>query len=441
MEVQTISRETISPLSPTNPRRTNSLKLSLLDHLATSNYVTIILFYPSDCGVGNQEAHVFNRSDQLKTSLSKTLSHFYPVAGRIRDGTAVDCDDQGVEFLEAKANIQLAEFLKQPNIDDLDKLLPCVPSVTNEELLSKALLAIQVTYFDCGGMALGVCFSHKIADGASMAMFIKTWADAANGSSGSVLPNLSFDLPSLFPAKDSDGSTPSGGGGGGMGGGNNNIVTRRFILDGKKIAAIRGDIAAKTGTEVEHPTRVEAVSAYIWERVIIATRAKAGPERESIAVHAINLRGRMVPPQPSFAFGNASRPTITQLVKLDSDTACHVLVKHLRDAIRRVDGDYVRKLQCGEEGFMSSIEETRRQLSKGELLAMNFNSWCRFPFYEANFGWGKPIWVSTTKTPGKNLVIMVDSKFGDGIEAWLNMVEEDMVELEKDEEFLSFVST
>ncbi|KAK9158981.1 hypothetical protein Scep_005555 [Stephania cephalantha] len=154
----------------------------------------------------------------------------------------------------------------------------------------------------------------------------------------------------------------------------------------------------------------------------------------------MNLRGRMVPPQPCFTFGNASRPTITQCVKFESDTACHVLVKHLRDAIRRVDGDYVRKLQCGEEGFMNSIEETMKQFSKEEVLAMNFNSWCRFPFYEADFGWGKPIWVSTTKTPGKNLVILIDSKFGDGIEAWLNMVEEDMVELEKDEEFLSFVS-
>ncbi|KAK9168230.1 hypothetical protein Syun_000370 [Stephania yunnanensis] len=440
MEVQIISRETISSLStPTDPHRANSLKLSLLDHLATSNYVTIILFYPSSyCGVGNQEDHMFKRSDKLKRSLSKNLTHFYPVAGRIRDGTAVDCGDQGVEFLEAKASIGLAEFLKHPDIDDLDKLLPCVPSVTNEELLSKALLEIQVTYFDCGGMALGVCFSHKIADGASMAMFIKSWAEAANGSSGSVLPSLSFDLPSLFPATEdqSDGSTPRR-----RNGRWNNIVARRFIFDGEKIAAIRGAIAAETGNEVvEHPTRVEAVSGFIWERVITATRAKGGHERASIALHAMNLRGRMVPPQPCFTFGNASRPTITQCVKFESDTACHVLVKHLRDAIRRVDGDYVRKLQCGEEGFMNSIEETMKQFSKEEVLAMNFNSWCRFPFYEADFGWGKPIWVSTTKTPGKNLVILIDSKFGDGIEAWLNMVEEDMVELEKDEEFLSFVS-
>lgn len=68
----------------------------------------------------------------------------------------------------------------------------------------------------------------------------------------------------------------------------------------------------------------------------------------------------------------------------------------------------------------------------GEDDTDNYNctSWCRFSFYEANFGWGKPSWVSTPSAQVKNVIILLDTKDGDGIEAFLSFKEEDMVVIE-----------
>ncbi|KAL3615831.1 hypothetical protein CASFOL_040125 [Castilleja foliolosa] len=48
-----------------------------------------------------------------------------------------------------------------------------------------------------------------------------------------------------------------------------------------------------------------------------------------------------------------------------------------------------------------------------------------FPVYEVDYGWGKPHWVATVGVPFKNLVALMDTKDGDGIEAWVSMVEKD----------------
>lgn len=61
-----------------------------------------------------------------------------------------------------------------------------------------------------------------------------------------------------------------------------------------------------------------------------------------------------------------------------------------------------------------------------------FNCLCYFSFYEADFGWGKSIWASTTQNPIQNLVTMMDDQQGDGIEAWVHLDEKRMKELERD---------
>ena len=41
------------------------------------------------------------RSSLLKKSLSDVLVRFSPLAGRIKDKSSIDCNDEGVEFYEA----------------------------------------------------------------------------------------------------------------------------------------------------------------------------------------------------------------------------------------------------------------------------------------------------------------------------------------------------
>ncbi|KAB2617624.1 hypothetical protein D8674_013493 [Pyrus ussuriensis x Pyrus communis] len=63
----------------------------------------------------------------------------------------------------------------------------------------------------------------------------------------------------------------------------------------------------------------------------------------------------------------------------------------------------------------------------------------RFPFYEPDFGWGKPPWV-TSGTEFKNLIVLMDTRDGDGIEVSLNLKEEDLAIFESTKELLEYAS-
>lgn len=81
--------------------------------------------------------------------------------------------------------------------------------------------------------------------------------------------------------------------------------------------------------------------------------------------------------------------------------------------------------------------------SQDEADYFGFSSWCKFGFYEADFGWGKPIWVSSIGSSGTvlmNLIILVETRLGDGIEAWVTLDEPDMARLESNPELLTFAS-
>ena len=70
-----------------------------------------------------------------------------------------------------------------------------------------------------------------------------------------------------------------------------------------------------------------------------------------------------------------------------------------------------------------------------------FISWVNFQLYGADFGWGKPIWVSTAALLFKNVVIFIETSVGSGLEAWVTMDEQDMTIFEQNQELRSFVSS
>lgn len=77
MKVQIISKEAIKP-STSTPPHLKTYKLSLFDQLAPPVYIPIILFYSA---AGENSSR---KSVHLKNSLSKTLTKFYPFAGRVK---------------------------------------------------------------------------------------------------------------------------------------------------------------------------------------------------------------------------------------------------------------------------------------------------------------------------------------------------------------------
>ncbi|KAL0004444.1 hypothetical protein SO802_012005 [Lithocarpus litseifolius] len=84
------------------------------------------------------------------------------MAAQIMDNLYIDCNDEDVNYVEAKVKCSLSEFLESPTLSELNKFLPFELDEVNE-----LPAVIQVTFFNCGGLAIGVLMSHRIVDALS----------------------------------------------------------------------------------------------------------------------------------------------------------------------------------------------------------------------------------------------------------------------------------
>ncbi|KAJ6414339.1 hypothetical protein OIU84_007036 [Salix udensis] len=397
MEVQIISKQNVRPSSPTPPHLRN-FKLSLLDQLIPVPYAPILLYYPMNDSSGASNLDVLKRLQVLKKSLSETLTHFYPLAGKIKDDQlSIDCDDEGACYVEAQVNCHLSEFLRQPDLLVAHQFFPC-------ELLPKAVTHVanfQVNVFECGGVAIGICISHLALDGAALSTFLKAWSAIAKGSKEAII-YPEFIPTSLFPANDlwlRDSAVVMFGSLFKKGNG----ITKRFVFDASAISSLR---ARAVG--VECPTRVEVVSSFLWKCFMAASEEWRGCRRPSILTHLVNLRRKNGT--------EVGREFHGKFPVIKGDKRNSMAEQTLRE--------------IGEFGSRDGVD------------FLGFSSWCRLGFYDADFGWGKPVWISSLATSGSptmNLVILADTRC-DGVEAFVSLNEKEMAILEGNPELLRFAS-
>ncbi|MCD7465917.1 hypothetical protein HAX54_002132 [Datura stramonium] len=425
-KVEIISKEMIKPSSPTPPPL-RIHKLSLLDQISPPVFIPLIFFYQDD----DQLFHNINRATKLeyclKQSLSEALTRFYPLAGRLGDNKSfIDCNDAGAEFIVAQVHgYSLSQVIETPKMEELREFLPRVygNDDDDDDDDDDVLLAVQVNLFDCDeGIAIGVCMSHKVGDGSSIVTFINAYAAIARGQGNAQIVQPNFNLAAtLFPPIDLSNSSfkPS------IGMKKEKLfMTKRFVFDKEKLDALKK--SASSGSQVNDPTRVEALSAFLWKRLMKASRDSN--KKMFAAVHAVNIRSRVNPTLPDYFFGNLWTAALAfpEMVIGSVNTTNDDLVYQLRSAIRKINSDYTKILENGQE-FMKHMGKLVELFSKGEVEFCNFTSWCRFPMYEVDFGWGKPVWVCTTTFPYENMIIFVSTKCGEGIEAWVNMHVDDNI--------------
>ncbi|XP_020598611.1 BAHD acyltransferase At5g47980-like [Phalaenopsis equestris] len=421
LAIQIISKESIKPSLPT-PH--TSIKLSLLDQIAPEIYTHLLLFYSISSTTALQEL-----PRKLKTSLSKVLNQFYPLAGRVEiaaDGILqVNCNNEGTVFIEACSETDLTVFLLSPPINQFKELLPVKTSMFRH---GEPILSLQFTKF-LSGYVLGVSISHVIADGASMALFLNRWAETALEIKEDRFAMPCFTSAStLFPPKSlkvnyQEPKEPLE---------NSEVVIKRFFLSSSSIKRLRENAYKRSNQR--RSTRVEAVSALVLRSVMrAAEREEVG--KVSIS-QVVNLRKRFAG-LSDLSIGNLWSGSVSYI---EGEKEQEEVEKVLREIVRgvkeeRVRNEAERRFAGKIEGKGSKEDEKGRRKERFWI----FSSWCRLGFYKTDFGWGEPEWIGCGIWDMKDVCILIDGKDGEGMEVWLWMEREEMERLENDEEFLSFV--
>ncbi|KAK6115692.1 hypothetical protein DH2020_007961 [Rehmannia glutinosa] len=416
--IELLSKEKIKPSSST-PQHLHIHNLSLLDQRAPPTYVDLIFFYESP----KSFIPDFDPSQipqNLKKSLSDVLTSFYPLAGRIKSNHVL-CNDDGVDYVQTRVHASILEVTESPNPNKMQKYVSNIGPFVSDTPLS-----IQVNFFDCGGVAVGVRIAHKIADIASMVMFVNAWSATCRKDVKNDVHDPSFDdLSCHFPPMISS-TSPISPPPGDDDDKNDVVLVKRFVFDKEMLLALK---KIGTSSKVTNPSKIEVATAFIWRSFMMAHKARNDTNNTNfLAFHAVNARSKVDPSLiPAHSFGNGCMQAIAWCKNGNEDEQVQlpVLTAKLRNAIRMIDGEYVmNKIKNGGEDEYFEYE------GEGFVEACVFSSWCKFGAYEVDFGWGKPHWVSTTAVPFKNLTVFIDTKCGDGIEAWVTMAEADMALIE-----------
>ncbi|XP_023637482.1 BAHD acyltransferase At5g47980 [Capsella rubella] len=400
MELELLSKEVIKPASPNHLQ---TLSLSLFDQFLPSTYVSAIFFYDDHA---NQEEPIVQR---LKISLSQTLSLFYPLAGKIKDGVTVHCNDEGALFTEARVDIFLSDFLRNPSNADLVQKFIVSPDNADPE--TWPLLHVKVIFFRDRGFAVAVSVSHKVCDAASLSTFVSSWTKAAKGYADTVNPefmasdfyppaDITIEFPPLLVQK-----TKS--------------KTKRFVFAALMIEKLKN--RASCGKRVSQATRVESITALLLRCMTKVRQSKVGEVTEFAITQTMDLRPRVSTSLlPRKAFGNFF---FLPLLKESSESKMEIqetvyklqkTKEELNDLIRN-DLNDARSITEAKERVASAMLSSLCEVSP-ETETYAVSSWCRMSFYEADFGWGNPVWVAPDSVD-KTQVVLMDTKDIEGVEA------------------------
>ncbi|CAO2812865.1 unnamed protein product [Amaranthus hypochondriacus] len=498
MNTKIISKDIIKPYHPT-PKNLRLLQASLFDHVNSPTLMPLIFFFSYPKTPTTTNITPTNKTlIKLKESLPITLSLFYPLAGRVRDVDHIDCNDEGVPYIETEVDQPLENIIHKVDVCHLDKLLPSYGH--NKQGFTKLLLAIQINVFMCGGLAISVKMSHAISDAFSSFMFVNTWASIASSNKQHKITRFSpcFEISKAFPpllssntkkyhihsddefAIDNNISAISENSEGEE---KDRPITKWFMFEEAKLDALRKKLYKNTNYKL--PSLSMVLSSFIWAKFKKFTTHNI-PHH---VFHAVNIRNRVSPPneyhhqhhtehislikdminvwkekkddkpfsyqrrlrpvnQPdeqSYYFGNMVVNAISDQLSDKSNKESLRMLEFLdamKKSIARIlkNDTFIRKMQDGREDLSYMTNHFERE-NKGEIVSLAFSSVSSLPVYEADFGWGKPTWVTCATLLFSNLVIMIPTcPSNKDIVAYISLNAKDMGKLENDLEFISLVS-
>lgn len=389
---------------PAEPTPETCLPVSNVDALFPHiNYVPICYFYAS-----KTTANESFRSTVLKAALGRALVQFYPVAGRVKTDhndriIEIHCNGDGVLFVEAEAD-SVMDDLGDFNITNLD--LGFTPVVDSSQGASACpLFMVQVTRFKCGGVCVGVALEHILADGTSWLRFINAWSDIARGHNYVKIPlfldrramssspndpprpkftHIEYEAPPEMKSYEHD-DAASG-----------KLIYKKLKLSRNQMNALKAK--CKDGDGHVRYTTFEVLVGHVWRCSIMTWRLPKDQETKL----RIPVSGRtrlQEAPLPQGYFGNCIFYA-TSIVKAGElcSNPIKFSVNKVHEAIARMDNEYLRSAInfLNQQRDLSIVSSNLSNLKCPNLEIIN---WARLPYFEADFGWGRPVYVGRGDVP------------------------------------------
>lgn len=412
----------------------------------------------------------------LKLSLSRTLSHFPPLSGRLHtdsDGHVhIICNDLGVDFFHAKAPHLSTSALLPPSDRDIPPVYRKFfqfDSTLSYAGHDKPLAAVQVTELN-DAVFVGCTVNHAVVDGTSFWNFFNTFAEMARGAKKiSKSPDFCREtvfnssavlaLPAGGPSVTFSGDEP--------------VREKIFHFSREAIMKLKfraNNPTGKVEPEFSDPeilgkqsndtwavnsksngkittvllkknpaaeiSSFQSLCAHLWRSVTRARNLNA--KKTTTFRMAVNCRHRLEPRLQPLYFGNAiqSIPTtaaVGELLSKDLGWAADQLHRNV------VAHDNATVLRCVKEW-----ESNPRLFPLGNFdgAMITMGSSPRFPMYDNDFGWGRPLAVRSgmaNKFDGK--ISAFPGPEGNGsVDLEVVLAPETMAGLENDTEFMQYVS-
>ncbi|KAM3374358.1 acyltransferase Pun1-like [Capsicum galapagoense] len=390
-----ISKKIIKPFTPA-PSTQRWHKLSLIDQFLTHYYMPFVFFYSK-----NQVNAIPNGPKQLSNlltdSLSKALSHYYPWAGSLKDNATIECDDHGAEFSP------MDKVANHPNSNVNDLTFP--QGVPWGNGVDRALTVAQLSHFECGGIALSVCIPSPY--------FVED----------SILASLTGAGPLVYPVHRLNAETSA------------HCVQRRFIFSRTKLSALKSLIV------MQNVTSNEAMSALVYKcAAFSATMLNLGSFKRSQLVQFFDLRQMISPQLPPNSIGNILTVFSSPIYHNEEELKLPKLVTDIRKSKHNLSTrNNVEENELAIE-MLDAYRTGKSIFHKRECDVYLSTSLCKFPLIQdLDFGFGKPIRASLAKGPFNKAVLLMRTYDG-GIEASVNLNEDEMCVFEHDKQLLEFAT-
>ncbi|KAI3943284.1 hypothetical protein MKW92_037424 [Papaver armeniacum] len=436
-DLKLVEKHVIVPETLLNRRR---LFLSNIDLTLVSYLETVSFIEPTSKDISFAEI-----CSSFYRALGRVLVSYDFMAGRLihqagegeNDGRfEIDCNGEGVVVVAATTSTKMSQLgeLRSPNKPEFKKLVSFLHDEEwmNLELKEKPLLLLQLTRFQCGGVALASLSNHCTLDGTAIQEFIVNLASLTRGDDLVVHPNsdrsifkarnpprishphFEYSIPKVSDTSFSiPGSIliPS-------------IIKQPFLKTTTKLVHLSESWISNLKSIVQRDgkfknyTTFHVLAAKLWKARSIATQLP--DECISTVLFPIDVRRKIVPRAPKGFAGNALIPGFARSnmnrIKTEKFSA---LVDEIHKGVERVDDEYVK----------SNIDWL--EVNRGVPCRENSFSvvvWSKLGFEGVDFGWGRITNVVPIEIKPGLVIVLPGDKEGGGIYVCLELPSEQMEE-------------